>query len=83
MIQYVPADSASTVEKDDATDVAEPESNHEHARSTRKNIVIDVGKTFKAAACRFFPEHGVTELDAIVREFLERTIFLIALKPLE
>jgi phosphoribosyl 1,2-cyclic phosphodiesterase len=32
----------------------------------RKNVVIDVGKTFREGAVRWFPERGITSLDAIV-----------------
>jgi phosphoribosyl 1,2-cyclic phosphodiesterase len=31
-----------------------------------KNIIIDVGKTFREGALRWFPERGITSLDAIV-----------------
>jgi len=31
-----------------------------------RNIVIDVGKTFREGALRWFPVHGVTSVDAIV-----------------
>lgn len=31
-----------------------------------KNVVIDVGKTFREGALRWFPERGITSLDAIV-----------------
>jgi phosphoribosyl 1,2-cyclic phosphodiesterase len=31
-----------------------------------KNVIIDVGKTFREGALRWFPERGITSLDAIV-----------------
>ena len=36
-----------------------------HADS-RQNIVIDVGKTFRETAIRWFPEHGVQSIDAVI-----------------
>ena len=31
-----------------------------------KNIIIDAGKTFREGALRWFPEHGIATLDAII-----------------
>jgi phosphoribosyl 1,2-cyclic phosphodiesterase len=37
-----------------------------HARLGRRNVLIDVGKTFREGALRWFPVHGIRSLDAIV-----------------
>jgi hypothetical protein len=72
LIQYVQADCPGTDDNDGAESESgnTPATNYENDEKPRirKNIMIDVGKTFKAAACRYYPEHGVSELDAIVRE---------------
>jgi phosphoribosyl 1,2-cyclic phosphodiesterase len=34
--------------------------------ATPKNVIIDVGKTFRETSLRWFPEFGITSLDAIV-----------------
>lgn len=39
-------------------------SNDQH--QTCQNVVIDVGKTFREGALRWFPEYGISSLDAIV-----------------
>jgi phosphoribosyl 1,2-cyclic phosphodiesterase len=40
---------------------------HYHAETqSYKNIVIDVGKTFRETALRWFPKYGISSLDAIV-----------------
>jgi phosphoribosyl 1,2-cyclic phosphodiesterase len=31
-----------------------------------RNVLIDVGKTFKRAALKWFPKYGITSLDAVV-----------------
>ncbi len=31
-----------------------------------RNILIDVGKTFKRAALKWFPKYGITSLDAVI-----------------
>jgi phosphoribosyl 1,2-cyclic phosphodiesterase len=33
---------------------------------SHRNILIDVGKTFKRAALKWFPKFGITDLDAVI-----------------
>ena len=37
-----------------------------YERGQCKNIIIDVGKTFREAALRWIPEHGIESLDAVL-----------------
>ena len=39
---------------------------YDEETKTYKNIIIDVGKTFRETALRWFPIHGVKSLDAII-----------------
>jgi phosphoribosyl 1,2-cyclic phosphodiesterase len=42
------------------------EKEDDQTSTTCQNIVIDVGKTFREGALRWFPENGISSLDAIV-----------------
>lgn len=39
---------------------------HHFHEGTYKNIIIDVGKTFREGALRWFPDHNIQSLDAII-----------------
>lgn len=39
---------------------------HKEKSKACKNIIIDAGKTFREGAIRWFPENGITTLDAII-----------------
>lgn len=41
-------------------------SHKENGSEDFKNVIIDVGKTFREAAVRWFPENGIATLDAII-----------------